>query len=281
MDLLVIGHVARDRIGDETHLGGAASFGARAAAILGLRTALVTAAPGRFAEFAPLADHPNISVHRVATEYATTFELDYSGVKRRVRLLRRAPDLDAQHIPAAWRSIPFAYVAPVCGECRRSLVDSLNAGSIVAGAQGWLRATSPSGEMIPKIADEAARPPRRLAALVLSELDHPDAEQIAERWAKRTPMVAITRGEHGATLLAGGRRIQIPAEPAEEVDPTGAGDVFTLVLGLALHCGAEAREAGQVAACAAARVVEGPGLGRLVDFRTSPAWRRIIRTWRG
>jgi len=57
--------------------------------------------------------------------------------------------------------------------------------------------------------------------------------------------------------------VEIPAAPAREVDPTGAGDVFGVVLTLELAHGKPLPAAGAAAAAAAARVVEGPGLGTL------------------
>jgi sugar/nucleoside kinase (ribokinase family) len=54
------------------------------------------------------------------------------------------------------------------------------------------------------------------------------------------------------------------------VDPTGAGDVFGLVLALSLAGGAAPTEAATLAAGAAARVVEGPGLGRLGEWEAAP-----------
>jgi 1D-myo-inositol 3-kinase len=59
----------------------------------------------------------------------------------------------------------------------------------------------------------------------------------------------------------------VPAAPARERDPTGAGDVFGLVLATALGRGSSPQQAGQLAALAAARVVEGPGLGTLALMR--------------
>jgi len=57
--------------------------------------------------------------------------------------------------------------------------------------------------------------------------------------------------------------VEIPAAPAREVDATGAGDVFGVVLTLELAQGRPLAVAGRTAAAAAARVVEGPGLGTL------------------
>jgi sugar/nucleoside kinase (ribokinase family) len=75
--------------------------------------------------------------------------------------------------------------------------------------------------------------------------------------------VAITRGARGATLRAPAGAWEIAAAPADEVDPTGAGDVFGVVLALGLAAGQSPPAAAAQAAQAAARVVEGPGLGRL------------------
>ena len=74
---------------------------------------------------------------------------------------------------------------------------------------------------------------------------------------------AITRGARGATLIRGTESVDVPAAPAREVDPTGAGDVFGVVLTLELAYGKPLAAAGRAAAAAAARVVEGPGLGTL------------------
>jgi len=139
---------------------------------------------------------------------------------------------------------------------------SLGARFVGVGLQGWLRATGAGGEIVPTLLAEALDPPPVQLAVV-SEADHPEVEAVAARFVARGATVAITRGARGATLLAPGGRIEIPAAAAHEIDPTGAGDVFGVVLTLRLAAGAPLREAGTAAAAAAARVVEGPGLGRL------------------
>jgi len=262
-DLLVIGHVAKDHIGGEVRLGGAAAFAARAASALGLSTTLVTAAPPNFALLRPLAADPAIRIVRADAAEPTTFELDYSGPMRRVRQLARAPELRPSDVPDDARHAPLAYAAPVCAEVGRRVLARLRAGVVVVGAQGWLRTTGENGDVVPTLAPEAEDPPPGLDAVVFSELDHPEAEAVAERFATRVGLVALTRGAGGATLLTGGRRIEVPAEPATEVDPTGAGDVFGLVLGLGIVRGLTPVAAARKAAQAAARVVEGPGVGRL------------------
>src|SRR6476469_8422237 len=111
-ELLIVGHVTRDFIRGETRLGGAASFSSRVAAALGIQTALVTSAPADFALMAPLKALPQLSIHVVPSAEATTFELDYSGPRRRLFLRSVARPIGINDIPPEWRNIPVAYVAP-------------------------------------------------------------------------------------------------------------------------------------------------------------------------
>src|SRR5262249_57134629 len=98
---------------------------------------------------------------------------------------------------------------------------------------------------------------------VVSEEDHPGAEAVARSFTRQSGAAAITRGARGAMLWTASECIDVPAAPAREVDPTGAGDVFGVVLTLELAFGKPLAVARRAAAWAAARVVEGPGLGTL------------------
>ena len=260
--LLVIGHVTRDEIGGGTRLGGAASYAARAAARLGIDVGLVTVAPPDDPLLDELRGRAGLRVACAAGEVMTTFALTYTGASRRLALLRRARPIVAADVPSAWRGAPIAYVGPVAGECDRALVAGLGSRFVGAGLQGWLREAGADGAIAPALLPEAETPPR-LGAAIVSELDHPDAEAIAARFAAAGATVAITRGARGATILTSDARFELPAAPAREVDPTGAGDVFGVVLTLRLAAGDSPSVAAAAGAAAAARVVEGPGLGTL------------------
>ena len=115
--ILVLGHVARDHIGNEVRLGGAAAHGAMAAAALGQDAIVVTAAPAHEPLLAPLENDPKITLYRRICAELTTFELDYSQPVRRIYLRNKAPDLRPADIPAAAARAGLAYIAPVIGEC--------------------------------------------------------------------------------------------------------------------------------------------------------------------
>src|SRR5688572_14259198 len=124
LDVAVIGHVTRDLIAGEQRLGGAASFAARAAALFGHTTHLVTAAPAGEPLLEAL-EHDAIALHTKRTRELTTFELDYSGKERRVFLRAQAPAIEPGDVPAAARKARMIYVAPVIGECGRAVMEIL------------------------------------------------------------------------------------------------------------------------------------------------------------
>jgi hypothetical protein len=225
----------------------------------------VTVAPPDDPLLAPLRGARGLTVHCVPSDVMTTFALAYAGDRRVLTLRYRARPLVIDDIPAAWLRPPVAYVGPVIGECDTAFVHALGARFVGAGIQGWLRRAEPDGRIAPvRLADAAeVQDPPHLDVAVVSEEDHPGAEGVVGRFVRIGGAVAVTRGARGATVSTATESIDVPASPAREVDATGAGDVFGVVLTLALGCGCSLAVAGEVAADAAARVVEGPGLGTL------------------
>lgn len=66
--------------------------------------------------------------------------------------------------------------------------------------------------------------------------------ELAERLAGPAAVV-VTLGTDGALIVAGSRRVHVPAVPVEAVDPTGAGDAFCAGVADALVRGADYVEA--------------------------------------
>lgn len=69
-------------------------------------------------------------------------------------------------------------------------------------------------------------------------------------------LAAVTRSEHGSTILRGDERIEVPAEPvATVVDTTGAGDMYAAGLLYGLSHGRDLAACGRIASIAAAEVI--------------------------
>jgi len=259
--LVLAGHVTRDEVGGDLRLGGPPSYCGLAAARLGVPAAIVTVAPTDEPLLRPLRQAP-LRLHVAPDQVMTTFTLQQAGGVRTLFLKARARSLALEDVPMDLRGAPVAFIGPVAAECDGAFVTGLGARFVGVGLQGWLRTARDDGRVVPALAPEALEPPR-VGAAVVSEHDHPDAEAIARRFAERGAVVAVTRGARGATVLWRGGRADVSAAPANEIDSTGAGDVFGLVFTLRLADGAGPAAAAEAAALAAARVVEGPGIGRL------------------
>lgn len=223
VDYLIIGHIARDGMGPAARLGGTAAYAGLTAAALGQRVGLVTSiAPGTDLEQLSgldLADSP--------AQQPTSFENQYSGGKRRQKLLALAAPLDLEDIPGAWRHPPLVHLAPIAKEVDPSLAQRFPNSFLGITAQGWLREWDHDGfvhatswEGIKDVLPSAD-------AVVVSVEDLAGDRSAGEAMAAHCRLLVITDGPRGATVFRGNDVRQIPAPTANEVDPTGAGDVFS------------------------------------------------------
>jgi sugar/nucleoside kinase (ribokinase family) len=74
--------------------------------------------------------------------------------------------------------------------------------------------------------------------------------------AARGALICHTRGSRGAVVSREGHEpVTVPAPPAEEVDPTGAGDAFAAAFVAATRAGADPVAAARAACAVAARSV--------------------------
>ncbi|NLE75605.1 MAG: carbohydrate kinase family protein, partial [Chloroflexi bacterium] len=119
----------------------------------------------------------------------------------------------------------------------------------------------------------------QIQALILSEEDiDGDAGQV-QRLAAQVPLLALTRGAQGVTLVQGGRAHHLPDRPAWEADPTGAGDVWAAAFLIRLAEGADAIAAARFANAVASFSVEGPGAGAIPTRAAVEGWLAAHPTW--
>ncbi len=145
-------------------------------------------------------------------------------------------------------------------ECDPALVDLFQADFVGLTPQGWMRRWDEEGRVTPGPWEEANVLLPRASAVVLSEEDIGGDEALAARWAARIRLLVVTRGAQGCTLYLGGQAHHLPAFPASEVDPTGAGDIFAAVFFVRLWLGDTPLRAARLANCIAAASVTRPGL---------------------
>jgi sugar/nucleoside kinase (ribokinase family) len=261
--LLVAGHVSRDRCPGGDVLGGSVTYGSLAARKLGWDAAVLTSAGP---DFEPGRELPGVSCFLRPSSATTRFvnEYDPDGTRHQV-VTARADDVDLEALPESWRDPDALLLGPLAGELGGPFATALEPGVVGAIAQGYVRAIDGEGLVS---ARGWARPEHDLLGvhvLFLSEHDLPDAEGGARNLLAHVPMVALTRGWRGVTLLTRQGTYEVPSLPRPEVDPTGAGDVFAAAFLVRYQETGDPLEATAFAACAASCVVEGVGTTTLGD----------------
>jgi sugar/nucleoside kinase (ribokinase family) len=101
---------------------------------------------------------------------------------------------------------------------------------------------------------------RELDVVVLSEEDVGGDWEILDQYAAEARLLVVTRGPEGAILRRrGAPDASYPAYATDEVDPTGAGDVFAAAFLIRLRETDDPDQATRFANCVASFAVEGPG----------------------
>lgn len=261
--LLVLGHVTWDKIQGQEVLGGTVSYASLAARKLGWEAAVLTAAG---ADFDPGRDLRGVTCFVEPSDATTRFQnlYDAEGNRRQVLVTRAAP-VTPVPLPDAWRDPDVLLLGPVAGELSGSLAGAFRAAVVGAVAQGWLRKFDDDGSVSPREWDDPKGDLLGVHALFFSQQDLPDAAAHARGFLSHVPIVALTRGWEGSLLYTRDSIQSIPTLPREEVDPTGAGDVFAAAFLMRYHETKDSLEAAVFASCAASCVVEGLGTTGLGD----------------
>ena len=271
--VLIAGAVTWDHLGEEHRPGGAVLYAARAAAALGLRARIVALA-GPDADLEALEGH---DVTRVESPHTLSFVHMFSPeppARRELRVRARpGRALSASDLPSAHEdALDLLVLAPL-------LPDDLDLASFAGVparrrallAQGLLREVGADGRVT-----HTSTPPTRLlhaidarTSVFLSEDEIVgwDTDALASL-AAAAERVVVTRGARGATILRGATRTQTSARPAESVDSTGCGDVFSVAYMLALTLGADDTRAAAIGAELASAALGRRGAAPLPRIRS-------------
>ena len=152
-------------------------------------------------------------------------------------------------------------LGPLVGEVSEELARQFPDSLVVASIQGWLREWSADGLVTPK-RWKGERVLPYVDAAVFCEDDVADATLI-EAWAEVSRVLIVTMGRGGSRLHWRGSWHEVVPFAATEVDPTGAGDVFTAAYLARLGETGEPLEAARFASCAASFCVEADGTAGL------------------
>lgn len=256
VEYLVIGHVAHDLTPDGWRLGGTAAYSALTAQALGLRVGIVTA----HGPETSLHELDVISTVTLPSARSTTFENIYTPQGRLQYLRAQAAPLTFESVPAAWRSAPIVHLGPIANEVDASLVDALTPTLLGLTPQGWMRQWDADGRVSRSSWEQAAGPLKQAGVVVLSREDVNNDDELIEQMAHQTRLLVVTEAHEGCVLHWHGDRRRFRAPEVQEVDATGAGDVFAAAFFVRLHKTRDPWEAARFATLVASRSVTRVGL---------------------
>lgn len=262
LDYLAIGHLTVDRLAAGVAPGGSVAYAAVTATRLGLKAGILTAAGDEIDWAASL---PGVEVLRIPSPASTSFENRYDAGQRTQRLLALAEPLSARSVSKVWRSARIVHLAPVAHEIDGTFAGLFARSLVGLTPQGLLRVWDRDGRVRQGQWQGDSALLGSCRAVVFSDEDLAGDEGFLSLAVARAPLVLLTRAASGATLYRGSEREEFPAFPVEEVDPTGAGDVFAAAFLIEYNLTGDPRHSTAFACCAASFAVERPGLAGIPD----------------
>jgi sugar/nucleoside kinase (ribokinase family) len=256
IDYLLIGHVTQDVIPQGFSLGGTASYSALTAHALGLRVGILTACHADL----QLPELNGVSIVRHDSEHSTTFANIQTDHGRVQYLYHRADELDVSMIPETWRHPRIVHLGPVDQEVDIKLARAFPESFVGVTPQGWMRTWNKDGRVGYTDWLESRFVLEACSAAVISVEDVRGDENIIEEMASSARVLAVTEGSCGARLYWNGDLRYFHAPDEEEVDPTGAGDIFAAVFFTRLEYTRDPWEAARYATQLAAKSVSRRGL---------------------
>lgn len=262
-NFVTIGHIAKDLLPDGSFVpGGTVTFASITARNLGERAAILTAAPHE------LRTHPlyhDIEIRGPETKIATIFENIYQPWGREQFVRAVAPVIRPDDVPEEWRGqdsgIEIVHLGPIAQECDPGLVKCFPNAVIGLTPQGYMREW-PEGRVKAIEWAGAKELLPRLSALILSTEDLPKTprgQEMLQEFIRLCSIVALTMGPRGSTIFQNGQSTHVPAYPAQEIEPTGAGDVYAASFLLQLHKTGDPIAAARFANAAAGCNIEKEG----------------------
>lgn len=258
-DIVIIGHITQDLLPNgRLGLGGTVSYAATTAHRMGYRVGVVTST-GPDLDVTQVLPFAQIACHQAAA--TTIFENIYLDGERKQILHQRAGLLRCEHVPQAWRGASMVHLGPLDQEIDEGVFHCFGDHVLIGVTpQGFLRRWDEKGHVSFTEWNPSEEVLQRINVLVLSEQDVPDPDGLVRDWGRMIDTIVVTRADRGATVYHSGEPCNYPARPAQQVDPTGAGDVFAPAFMIRLIETGDPCQAAHFANAVASFSIEGPGV---------------------
>ncbi len=256
VEYLVIGHVAHDLIANGARLGGTVAYSALTARALGMKAGIVTAV----GKETPLDALDGIPVISIDSPHSTTFENMYTSEGRVQYLRAQAERIDFDSVPRSWRSASIVHLGPIANELDSILPEGFSPAILGITPQGWMRKWASDGRVSRSEWLNSGPILQKANAVVISREDVNGDNELIEQMAHQTRMLVVTEGAEGCILHWNGDRRRFRPPTVNELDATGAGDIFATAFFVRLFQTRDPWEAARFATLIASYSVTRVGL---------------------
>ncbi|MCX8187686.1 MAG: PfkB family carbohydrate kinase [Nitrososphaeria archaeon] len=284
--MAIVGHLTIDKVvlerGIHYNMGGVACYAALAAKLLKSEVKIISRVGADFPrEYLGLLESMKIDLSEVYVDpesKTTSFQLNYLGGGRKLKLLSRAGEITLEEIEG-----DAIYLGPVAWEITTMDIERLlgRHEMVALDPQGLMRESGEGGDIflkpvslklpnlwILRISKEEAQ--------ILSKSDDPNMmlKSLKGTGAKIT---ILTLGAEGALVYDGRKKLKVPSYEVPEVDSTGAGDAFGGAFVAEYLNSKDLELAAAMGSAAASLVVEDIGFRSLISPSAGDEIRR--RAW--
>ena len=274
LDVLSIGNITKDIIendsGNYFEIGGSSFYASRVCEELNLKSGIISS----LSKDLPLKTLlPYTEFFSQLGNSTTTFVNSYRNDIRIQRVLSEAASIDLSKFkyPSDWDAPKIVFICPVLNEVSNDFFNIFEESKKICNLQGWMRSIDEDGEIhsnkyLPNLNYSL------IDVVVTSESDIED-EHI-NQIAKMVPMICVTRGRKGCTVISDNDQIDYKTEKIKAIDETGAGDVWATVFSISRFIRAfEINESVEMANIAAAISLGGvgskniPSLDQIINYK--------------
>ena len=247
--ILVAGHYCHDTLlsnaGTHRALGGSAAYASAILDALGEPYEVAAKAGPDFLYAAQVTRQPRIVPGRTSS-----FVDDYRSGERRDHVDAVCEAIEPGDLQGEY---DVGIACAITGEVPpRTLARIREISRIVlADAQGLLREIAPGGDVLLRPLHPDAPDQIDFLKASRSEAALLDVDALRRRLT-----LIVTDGPRGCTLITASDETHVPAFPAQEKDPTGAGDCFLAGFAVGLARGLDPLEAARIGAYCGARFLE-------------------------
>lgn len=258
IDYLCIGHLTEDLTPEGIYMGGTAAYSTLTAKSFGLSCGLVTSykSPVLPQEF------DQIEAHIQQTPQMVQFENIYEGDHRIQYVRHQTQELDLEHLPAIFTQANIIHGGPILNDFPLEKIKKFQNSLLAITPQGWLRAYDQG--RVKKVSWEVLEPILPIVDAVVISQEDVEYDQLAiATIARLSKLLVVTEGFHGSDIYWQGEQRHFHAPVKTEVDPTGAGDIFSSAFFILLQRGYTPWAAGEVATEVASLSVTRKGLSAI------------------